>query len=191
MHSFVLVFWYLLSFSILSSSRALPALGTSLHHVLRVERQSQVRDLSMLRPEWYNLGSINPRSSIRRRWISGILENGWQVIHEQFDIFLPVQAASSVLENLYRSVMIDAMTTWYSTPEGRHYIIKRGPLELEFYSPTETITWLWVAHFASLLLDMTRRGYARRYNAIFLNILAGSHISVELRINIAAVAPAA
>ena len=191
MYRFVLVFWYLLSFSILASSRALPALGTSLHHVLRVERQRQVRDVSMLRPEWYNLGSINPGSSIWRRWISGIMENGYQIIHEQFNIFLPDEAVCSVLEKLYQSVMINAMTTWYSTPEGRHYIIKRGPIELEFYSPTETITWLWVAQFASSLLEMTRRGYARRYNAIFINILAGSQVSVELRINIAAVASAA
>ena len=197
MYRFVLVFWYLLSFTTLSSSRALPAPETNLNpevsllHVPGVEQQSQVRELSLSRPAWYDLGSLNARPSIRRRWMSGILENGWQVTHEQLSTFLPSQAVSSVLESFYRSVMIDAMTTWYNTPEGRHYIVRQGPVELEFYSPTETITWLWIAHFASSLLDMTRRGYARRYNAIFLNVLAGVQISVELRINIAPAAPAA
>lgn len=197
MHRFIFVFWCLLSFSIISSSRTLLApqanlnLEVSLRHVPRVDQHSQVREISVLLLDWYDMRSVSAGSSIRRRWISGVLENGWQVIHEQFSLLLPVAAASSVLENLYRSVMLDAINTWYNTPEGRHFIIKQGPVELEFYSPTQTITWLWVANFASSLLEMTRRGYTNRYNAIFLNALTGSHISVELRINIAAVAAAA
>lgn len=126
------------------------------------------------------------KTPVSRRWMSDPLGNNWEVVHEHISIFLPPATVAQILTELYISLMETTVSTWMYTDATSHFIVKKGLLELEFWSPTGVIPWVFVHSLGEVLLRTARLGYAGRFNAVFLNEATGSQIVVAMRVNMVA-----
>ena len=177
----------LLSSLCLTYARPATEISTDLHatpsHVFQNEHQSRTSETIEELPQSRHPVASTHRSPMSRRWLLHLLGNNWEVIHEHVSVFLPPEAVAPILTEFYKSIMDSTLSTWIHTEAESHFRIIRGLMELELWSPTGMIPWLFVHDLGGLLLRTTTLGYLGRFNAIFINDVIGSTIVVAMRFN--------
>ena len=92
------------------------------------------------------------------------LPNGWIGRIQKHLLFLPVQAAASILTNFYNRVAHQITAQWIDQPPVNHFIIGWENVQLEFYSVTRTIPWNFILAFAQKMIAETQRGFTGKYD---------------------------
>ena len=150
-------------------------------YVLRHEQRGQVDKIALGTHRSTNPAVLRITSSISRRWDKHVL-GSWEVIYEHVSVFLPPQAVAPILAEFYREMIRNTVFDWIMERPTGHLLLRRGSIELEFWTPTGVVPWYFVHDLGELLLNWNVLGYVGRFNAVFLNAQLDEKIVVTMRL---------
>lgn len=111
-----------------------------------------------------------------------VLNNGWLMKFLHIDSGLPIAIASALLEDFYERVLDRVhhfATTIAPLKVVSLYVLD---LHLDFACDSAEVSWDFIMAFVTAMLDVTKRGFTGKFNAIMFHGPTETVVSVALRI---------
>lgn len=108
---------------------------------------------------------------------------GWNLYYTTFTQVLPNQDLVRYLSAVYRSIMVNTITSFSKFPERNIVTLNVGYLEMDFRCETRTIPWQFIVGFVKMAQGMLNKGFHGFYGAMLSHAQAGQVVYVTLRLN--------